>query len=188
MSSVFISRALIARALVALVLTVAVSLGGIADAAPSNEAAAAAGEARAGLRFVGIELRPNGIGPCSPSTPTPCSVWVYRKQCRDATGAEARVLRVRTYMVAADPSVVGFRLRARLVPRFGSAAGIPWAVDVETFASRPTAISRLMDVKPVSDYVDTSRRWDLVIEARFDRRGRPDDVRIWRDRVRFDCT
>ena len=181
MSITFVRRAFAVLVFLATLTT------GVGTASAGTEAAEApSSEPRAGLRFVGIELRAGGrIGRCTPSTPEPCANWVWTWQCGgDGT---ARLFRVRTYLAAADPSVVGFQLRARVVPRSGSAAGIPWTVDTETFTSRPTAVERLMDAKPVSEYLVLARRWELVVEARFDRQGRPDDVRIWRQSNPFDC-
>ena len=82
---------------------------------------------------------------------------------------------------------MGFELRARLIPRTGSAAGIPWVVDTERFTGRPTAITRLMGVSNVSRLVTLDRLWDLQVRARFDIRNRPDDIRLWQEVARVRC-
>jgi len=178
---------IIRRAFGALIILAFLLAGaGPASAGHSGGAGRSASEPRTGLHPSGIELRRNGVGPCSPSTPAPCSNYVYNFACPSAT--TVRVTRVRTYMAAVDPQVVGFRLRARLIPRSRPATGIPWATDVETFPSRPTAISRLMEARNVSDAVSLTRRWNLQVEVRFDRRSQPDVVRSWEGQVNFTCS
>ena len=123
----------------------------------------------------GIELRSTGIGPCRPSTPAPCSGFVYNTSCPAA--GQARLTRIRTYMGAFGTSYVGFRLRAKLIERGRPASTVPWSTpDVEHFAGRRGVTERLMDTRNISGAVDVATQWDIQVEYRFDRSGGLADV------------
>ena len=123
----------------------------------------------------GIELRSTGIGPCRPSTPAPCSGFVYNTSC-PAPG-QARLTRIRTYMGAFGTAYVGFRLRAKLIERGRPASTVPWSTpDVEHFAGRRGVTERLMDTRNISGPVDVATQWDIQVEYRFDRSGGLADV------------
>ena len=123
----------------------------------------------------GIELRSTGIGPCRPSTPAPCSGFVYNTSC-PAPG-QARLTRIRTYMGAFGTAYVGFQLRAKLIERGRPASTVPWSTpDVEHFAGRRGVTERLMDTRNISGPVDVATQWDIQVEYRFDRSGGLADV------------
>ena len=123
----------------------------------------------------GIELRSTGIGPCRPSTPAPCSGFVYNTSC-PAPG-QARLTRIRTYMGAFGTAYVGFRLRAKLIERGQPASTVPWSTpDVEHFPGRRGVTERLMDTRNISGPVDVATPWDIQVEYRFDRSGGLADV------------
>ena len=123
----------------------------------------------------GIELRSTGIGPCRPSTPAPCSGFVYNTSC-PAPG-QARLTRIRTYMHAFGTAFVGFQLRAKLIERGRPASTVPWSTpDVEHFPGRRGVTERLMDTRNISGLVDVATQWDIQVEYRFDRSGGLADV------------
>jgi hypothetical protein len=135
----------------------------------------------------GIELRPMGIGPCRPSTPTPCSGFVYTTSC-PAPG-QARLTRIRTYMWAYGTPFVGFKLRAKLIEQGHAASSVPWSTpDVEHFPGRRGVTERLMDTRNIAGPVDVTTLWDIQVEYRFDRSGGlPDVVRVRRGPVDLHC-
>ena len=168
---------LIIRAFTAMVVS-AIVLG----ATPAR-----AGEARDGSWGYGIELRASGPAPCSPATPAPCTGYVYSWRC--LSPVEFRVKRVESYLEVAGPQYVGVELRARLVRRHQSAAGTPWTIDAEHFPGRATTTSRHLTAVDVGTPVETTPRWDLEVQFRFDRSaGRPDVVRTTRSPIAIDCS
>ncbi len=184
---------IIRGALVALVTIATVLVGSLpARAEESHEAPSSTdrpdpeAQPRSGVWAFGIEIRPNGVGPCTPATPAPCAHSVYSWNCPNPV--EFRLVGVRTYMAAAGTRFVGFRLRSRLIPRNQAPGTTPWAEDVETFPGRPTATSRLMATRDESGRHLLSRRWDLQVEVRFDRVGAADVVRLERFPARIDCS
>ena len=123
----------------------------------------------------GIELRRTGIGPCRPSTPAPCSGFVYNTSC--PTAGQARLTRIRTYMGAFGTAYVGFQLRAKLIERGRPASTAPWSTpDVTHFPGRSGVTERLMDTRNISGPVDVTTQWDIQVEYRFDRSGGLSDV------------
>jgi len=183
---------IIRGALVALATIATVLVGSLpARADESREAPSSAApreqeaQPRSGVWAFGIEIRSTGVGPCTPATPAPCAHSVYSWNCPNPV--EFRLIGVRTYMAAAGTQYVGFRLRSRLIPRNQPPGPTPWAEDLETFPGRPTATSRLMGTRDQSGLHLLSRRWDLLVEVRFDRTG-TDVVRLERFPVRIDCS
>ena len=162
--------------------TVESAQGGGGDAAPAE----VSGRTRSDFGW-GIEIRRAGLGPCSPSTPAQCYGFVYNVGC-PAPG-QARLNRIRTYMGAVGTEFVGFRLRAKLIPRGQAASSVPWSTpDVASFPSRPGLTERLMDVRNISGTVDATAQWDIQVEYRFNRNGgRPPIVRVRRGPEDFDC-
>ena len=123
----------------------------------------------------GIELRSTGIGRCRPSTPAPCSGFVYNTSC--PVPGQARLTRIRTYMRAFGTAYVGFELRAKLIERGQPARTVPWSTpDVEHFPGRRGVTERLMDTRNISGLVDVATQWDIQVEYRFDRSGGLADV------------
>jgi hypothetical protein len=131
--------------------------------------------------YWGVEVRPRGLKPCSNRTPEPCHGWVWRYLC--PIGGVARVTDVSTFMGFEGRGYANFTLRARLLRHGQSGAGEPW-VEV----TRPTTFNpRLMVLRNPSDSVPTRKAWDLQVQLVWDRVGRPDAARTFRDEVEFEC-
>ena len=135
--------------------------------------------------YWGAELRNGRLHPCSSSTPAPCYGFFWRVVC--PINGVVRVTSVETYMGAQGRQYVGYTLRARLVRRGQSAAGVPW---VGTTQPRPPTASfsqRFMAARNVSDSVPTRWDWDLLVQLRWDRSNGPDQVRTFREQPTFPC-
>ena len=166
--------ALLASLLLVLVPSPASAQGPGRGGGVAGESARESARASSGFGW-GIELRSTGIGPCRPSTPAPCSGFVYNTSC-PAPG-QARLTRIRTYMGAFGTAFVGFRLRAKLIERGQPASSVPWSTpDVAHFPGRRGVTERLMDTRNISGSVDVTTQWDIQVEYRFDRSGGLADV------------
>src|SRR5262245_39493711 len=129
----------------------------------------------------GVELRARGPQPCHSNTPEPCYGWVWRYVC--PIGGVARVTDVTTYMGSEGPGYAAFIMRVRLVRRGQTPGGEPW-VEI----TRPTTFNpKKMVVHNPSDSVPTRKAWDMQVQFEWDRTGRPDAVRTFREPVTFDC-
>ena len=98
-------------------------------------------------------------------------------------GGVARVTDVSTYMGFEGRGYAHFTIRARLLRHGQSGAGEPWFE-----VTRPTTFNpRLMVVRNPSDSVPTRKAWDLQVRLVWDRIGRPDAARAFREPVEFEC-
>jgi hypothetical protein len=167
-------RLLAVALLVGLLLVLAPSPTSAQSADRAGGAAEESARASSGFGW-GIELRRMGIGRCRPSTPAPCSGFVYNTSC--PTPGQARLTRIRTYMRAFGTAFVGLQLRAKLIERGQPARPVPWSTpDVAHFPGRRGVTERLMDTRNISGPVNVSTQWDIQVEYRFDRSGGLSDV------------